>query len=82
MAEARRLIEQGGGKGGWRALSQSDAEVELRVDQKMIIQVGKRRHICAEGIRFEIRSTNLALTSNDFQPVSCNFVDHCAFAKL
>ncbi|HZE69366.1 MAG TPA: tyrosine--tRNA ligase [Pyrinomonadaceae bacterium] len=50
MAEARRLIEQGGVRVDGERISQSDAEVELRVDQKMIIQVGKRRHICAEGI--------------------------------
>jgi len=34
MAEARRLIEQGGVRVDGERISQSHAEVELRVDQK------------------------------------------------
>ena len=55
MAEARRLIEQGGvrvgdlGVAGER-VSQTSAEIDLKVDQKVVIQVGKRRHLLLEGI--------------------------------
>jgi tyrosyl-tRNA synthetase len=55
MAEARRLIEQGGvrvgdpGSAGER-MSQANAEIELKVDQKLVIQVGKRHHLLLEGV--------------------------------
>ncbi len=45
MAEARRLIEQGGVKVDGERVSRSDAEIELKVDQALVIQVGKRRHL-------------------------------------
>jgi tyrosyl-tRNA synthetase len=54
MAEARRLIEQGGvrvgdpGSAGER-MTRPNAEIELKVDQKLVIQVGKRRHLLLEG---------------------------------
>lgn len=55
VAEARRLIEQGGvrvGAVGSTAarVSQPSAEIELRVDQQLVIQVGKRRHLLLEGV--------------------------------
>lgn len=55
VAEARRLIEQGGVRvgdlgGAVERVSQPSAEVELRVDRKLVIQVGKRRHLLLEGV--------------------------------
>lgn len=55
MAEARRLIEQGGVRVGdpgsvGERMSQANAEIELKVDQKLVIQVGKRRHLLLEGV--------------------------------
>lgn len=55
MAEARRLIEQGGVRVGdpgsvGERISQANAEIELRVNQKLVIQVGKRRHLLLEGV--------------------------------
>jgi tyrosyl-tRNA synthetase len=49
MAEARRLIEQGGVRVEGERISQTDAEVELKLDQEIVIQVGKRRHLCVVG---------------------------------
>ncbi|MGH9931075.1 MAG: tyrosine--tRNA ligase [Pyrinomonadaceae bacterium] len=49
MAEARRLIEQGGVRIGGERISQPDAEIELDVGQELVIQVGKRRHVCLVG---------------------------------
>lgn len=55
MAEARRLIAQGGvrvgdlGSAGER-MSQPNAEIELKIDQQLVIQVGKRRHLLLEGV--------------------------------
>ncbi len=55
MAEARRLIEQGGvrvgepGSAGER-VSQPNAEIEIKADQQVAIQVGKRRHLLLEGV--------------------------------
>jgi tyrosyl-tRNA synthetase len=45
MAEARRLIEQGGVRVAGDRISQPDAEIELKLDEEIVIQVGKRRHI-------------------------------------
>ncbi len=50
VAEARRLIEQGGVKVEGERMSKTSAEVELKVDQEMVIQVGKRRHIRLQGV--------------------------------
>ena len=50
MAEARRLIEQGGIRVAGERVSQTNTEVELKVDQELMIQVGKRRHILLQGI--------------------------------
>ena len=49
MAEARRLIEQGGVRVDNERVSRIDAEVELKVNQAVVIQVGKRRHLCVIG---------------------------------
>jgi tyrosyl-tRNA synthetase len=55
MAEARRVIEQGGvrvgepGSSGVQ-VSHANAEIELKVDQKLVIQVGRRRHLLLEGV--------------------------------
>jgi tyrosyl-tRNA synthetase len=45
MAEARRLIEQGGVYVGGERRSQTDFEVALTGDQALLIQVGKRRFV-------------------------------------
>jgi tyrosyl-tRNA synthetase len=45
MAEARRLIEQGGVSVEGERRSQSDAEVSLSGDRPLLIQVGKRRFV-------------------------------------
>ncbi len=50
MAEARRLIEQGGVRVAGERVSQTNAEVDLKVDQEVVIQVGKRRHLLLLGI--------------------------------
>ena len=48
MAEARRLIEQGGVRlDGERAAN--DAELELKHDEAVLIQVGKRRYLRVRG---------------------------------
>jgi tyrosyl-tRNA synthetase len=49
MAEARRLIEQGGVRVAGERVSQTNAEVDLKVGQEVVIQVGKRRHIVVLG---------------------------------
>jgi tyrosyl-tRNA synthetase len=49
MAEARRLIEQGGVYVDGERRSQSDFEVDLRVDHPILIQVGKRRFMRVRG---------------------------------
>jgi tyrosyl-tRNA synthetase len=49
MAEARRLIEQGGVRVAGERVSQADAEIDLKLDQEIVIQVGKRRHLCVLG---------------------------------
>ncbi|MGB7925811.1 MAG: tyrosine--tRNA ligase [Pyrinomonadaceae bacterium] len=45
MAEARRLIEQGGVSVDGERLARVDHEVDLRTDQNVLIQVGKRRFL-------------------------------------
>ncbi|MDQ3665997.1 MAG: tyrosine--tRNA ligase [Acidobacteriota bacterium] len=49
MAEARRLIEQGGVRVGGERVSHVDAEIELKTNQEIVIQVGKRRHLLVQG---------------------------------
>ena len=49
VAEARRLIEQGGVRVEGERISHTNAEIELKVDQQIVIQVGKRRHVCVRG---------------------------------
>jgi tyrosyl-tRNA synthetase len=45
MAEARRLIEQGGVKLDGEKHERADEELELKADQSILIQVGKRRFL-------------------------------------
>jgi tyrosyl-tRNA synthetase len=49
MAEARRLIEQGGVYVDAERRTQSDFEVSLSADQSHLIQVGKRRFVRVKG---------------------------------
>ncbi|MFN2483172.1 MAG: tyrosine--tRNA ligase [Pyrinomonadaceae bacterium] len=49
MAEARRLIEGDGVRVEGARVSQANAEIELKLDQGITIQVGKRRHIRVVG---------------------------------
>jgi tyrosyl-tRNA synthetase len=49
MAEARRLVEQGGVRVSGERVSRADAEIDLKVDQAIVVQVGKRRHLCVRG---------------------------------
>ena len=49
MAEARRLIEQGGVYVEGERRTQSDFEVELKMDHGILIQVGKRRFMRVKG---------------------------------
>jgi tyrosyl-tRNA synthetase len=49
MAEARRLIEQGGVYVDGERRAQSDFEVNLNTDQALLIQVGKRRFVRVRG---------------------------------
>lgn len=49
MAEARRLIEQGGVYVEGERRTQSDFEVALALDQSVLIQVGKRRFMRVRG---------------------------------
>jgi len=50
VAEARRLIEQGGVRVGGERMSVTNAEIELKVDQEIVIQIGKRRHLMLLGV--------------------------------
>ncbi|HJU91970.1 MAG TPA: tyrosine--tRNA ligase [Pyrinomonadaceae bacterium] len=50
MAEARRLIEQGGVYVEGERRTQSDFEVNLTADHAFLIQVGKRRFVRVRGI--------------------------------
>ncbi|HEX8424158.1 MAG TPA: tyrosine--tRNA ligase, partial [Pyrinomonadaceae bacterium] len=49
MGEARRLIEGDGVRVAGERVSQANAEVELKLNQEIVIQVGKRRHVCVVG---------------------------------
>jgi len=49
MAEARRLIEQGGVYVDGERRSQSDSEVDLSANRVFLIQVGKRRFVRVRG---------------------------------
>jgi tyrosyl-tRNA synthetase len=49
MAEARRLIEQGGVSVAGERRSQTDFEVEVDVNLAILIQVGKRRFVRVKG---------------------------------
>ena len=49
MAEARRLIEQGGVYVEAERRTQSDFEVEIKMDHAILIQVGKRRFMRVKG---------------------------------
>ena len=49
MAEARRLIEQGGVYVDRERRSQSDSEVDVSADRAFLIQVGKRRFVRVRG---------------------------------
>jgi tyrosyl-tRNA synthetase len=50
MAEARRLVEQGGVKLDGEKHARADEEIELKSDQPILIQVGKRRFLRVRGI--------------------------------
>jgi tyrosyl-tRNA synthetase len=49
MAEARRLIEQGGVYVEDERRTQTDFEVALAADHSLLIQVGKRRFVRVRG---------------------------------
>ena len=50
MAEARRLIEQGGVRVDGERRTRVDDEVALQKDQTMLVQVGKRRFLRVRGV--------------------------------
>ncbi|HEX5708063.1 MAG TPA: S4 domain-containing protein, partial [Pyrinomonadaceae bacterium] len=50
LAEARRLIEQGGVRVAGERASRADAEVALGVGEPLLIQVGKRRFLRVRGV--------------------------------
>ncbi len=49
MAEARRLIEQGGVRIDGERFSRPDGELELNEDRAVLVQVGKRRFLRVRG---------------------------------
>jgi len=49
MAEARRLVEQGGVRVGGERVSKSEAEIEVGGERAPLIQVGKRRFLRVRG---------------------------------
>ncbi|MFN2597182.1 MAG: tyrosine--tRNA ligase [Pyrinomonadaceae bacterium] len=49
MAEARRLIEQGGVKLDGERHARADEEIELKADRALVVQVGKRRFLRVRG---------------------------------
>lgn len=49
MAEARRLIEQGGVRVSGERVSRVDFEVALQPNESVVVQVGKRRHLAVFG---------------------------------
>jgi tyrosyl-tRNA synthetase len=49
MAEARRLIEQGGVRADGERVARPDAEIELQADRALLLQVGKRHFLRVRG---------------------------------
>ena len=49
MAEARRLVEQGGVRVDGERVSRPDAEIELQTDRALTLQVGKRHFLRVRG---------------------------------
>jgi tyrosyl-tRNA synthetase len=49
MAEARRLIEQGGVRVDGEKISRAEAEIELSPERAALVQVGKRRFLRVRG---------------------------------
>ena len=49
MAEARRLVEQGGVRVDGERASRADADVQVSADRALLIQVGKRRFLRVRG---------------------------------
>jgi tyrosyl-tRNA synthetase len=49
MAEARRVIEQGGVYVDGERRTQSDFGVEIGADRSVLVQVGKRRFVRVRG---------------------------------
>jgi tyrosyl-tRNA synthetase len=49
MAEARRLIEQGGVRIDGERWAQTEAEIEIGTERTVLIQVGKRRFLRVRG---------------------------------
>ena len=49
MAEARRLIEQGGVRIDGERAARHEAEVEVSAERSPLIQVGKRRFLRVRG---------------------------------
>jgi tyrosyl-tRNA synthetase len=49
MAEARRLIDQGGVRVAGERVFHADTEIDLKQGQEIVIQVGKRRHVVVQG---------------------------------
>jgi tyrosyl-tRNA synthetase len=50
MAEARRVIEQGGVYVDGERRTQTDFEVDLKSDRSVLVQVGKRKFVRVRGI--------------------------------
>ena len=49
MAEARRLIEQGGVRADGERVARADAEIELQTGRALLLQVGKRHFLRVRG---------------------------------
>jgi len=50
VAEARRLIEQGGVRVGGERRTRADDEIALQAGQELLVQVGKRRFLRVRGV--------------------------------
>ncbi len=50
MAEARRLIEQGGVRVDGEKVSRAEAEIEVSDERAPLVQVGKRRFLRVRGM--------------------------------
>ena len=50
MAEARRLIEQGGVRADGERVAQPDAQIELQAGRALLLQVGKRHFLRVRGV--------------------------------